>query len=130
MRISIFLVLVTLTIACLSCAQFEPASCPPRDQVDTLDFFSYRDVMRGDRNGECLDFAGEVRQAVDGGYLVDNWFVDEVDVYLRWESDQVLVEGDTITVVAMATGSVSFETVLGAEITVPAVHGAEVELQW
>ena len=130
MRILIFVVLVVLTIACSSLAPFEPASCPPRDQVDNLDFVSYRDVMRGARTGECFRFAGEIRQVVDGGYLVDNWFVDEVDVYLRWESDEVLVEGDTIQAVGMATGSVSFETVLGAELTVPAVHGAQVELQW
>ena len=127
MRILISAVLVVLTIACSS---FEPESCPPADEVDDVNFVNYREVMRGARNGECLALTGEIKQVVDGGYLVNNWFVDESDVYLRWESEQVLVEGDTITAVGVATGSVSFETILGAELTVPALHGAEVTLMY
>ena len=127
MRILISAVLLILAIACSS---FEPESCPPKDEVASVDILNYRDVMRGARNGECFALTGEIKQVVDGGYLVNNWFVNESDVYLRWESEQVLVEGDTITAVGVATGSVSFETVVGAELTVPALHGAEVTLMY
>ena len=122
----IFSIVFIALLACSSIAPFSPASCPTNENYPPIPDIIYRDIVRGERDGDCFAFLGEVLQVVDGGYRVREFNSD--DIYFKWEGEPNLVEGDTIRVVAMAVGTLTYETVLGAERSIPALHGASVEL--
>lgn len=128
-RVAGILVLATgilLTVAC----SFTPAECDTFDRGinDSL----YRDFLRGENEGQCYEFRGDILEPVgDTGYRVSTaeWETsyETDDVFLYWQSEEPLVEGDLVAIVGMVVEPLSYETVLGAERSIPAFHGSRVE---
>lgn len=131
MKWAVVLVALLALSACSAAGSFEPAECPslsPDDQGIMHDQL-YRDLLRGTYGSDdCFEFRGDVTQSIEGGYLVDTESLGSnytSDVFVRWEGDYRFVEGDWVVITGAAAGSLTFETVLGVERTIPAFHGSD-----
>ena len=88
--------------------------------------------MRGENEGECYEIYGEILEPVGGtGYRIstEGWGTsyETDDVFLYWQGDERVVEGDLVEFVGMVVEPLTYETVLGGERTIPAFHGASIE---
>ena len=118
-------------LACSAVGSFEPAECRSLspDSIGTLHDRLYRDLMRGTYDSsDCFEFRGQVVQNIEGGYRVDTegWGTNYPgDVYVRWEGDYRFVEGDLVVVTGAVVEPLTFETPIGTERTIPALHGSD-----
>ena len=117
---------ILLTVACAG--TFTPAECEAKPQALAVDII-YRDLIRGEGAGECYGMYGTVLEPVgDDGYRID---IDGVgDIFFVWQGEEIFVEGDFIEFAGVAIEPLTYETVLGGERTIPALHGASIELMY
>lgn len=130
-------VISLIALLLLACsAPFEPANCPTEnlDKLQQVTDFTAPAIITGERDGECFFVFGEVLQVVDGGYRVQARLaglflgVSPSDLFLRWEGEPALAEADLIKATGVADGALTYETMLGTERIIPALHGAAVEI--
>ena len=130
MRWAVVLLALLVLLAC-SAVGFQPAECSSLspDSSGWLNDRLYRDLMRGTYAGDCFKFTGVVAQSVEGGYVVDTEGYGTGfpgDVFVRWEGDYQFVQGDLVLVTGAVVEPLTFETVLGAQRTIPAFYGSEI----
>lgn len=129
MRWAVVLLTLPVLLAC-SAVGFQPAECSvlSPDNRGWLHDQLYRDFLRGTHSGDCFEFRGVVSQSIDGGYVVDTEGYGTGfpgDVFVRWEGDYRFVEGDLVVVTGAVADPLTFETVLGAQRTIPAFYGSD-----
>lgn len=84
-------------------------------------------------------YTGEIIQVIEDGDEVDlrvnitkdkyGWYTDTIYVvYTLKEGESRLLEEDIITIYGMNGGTISYESVLGATITIPCVYAEYIEL--
>lgn len=105
----------------------------------------YKDLMRNidDKVGDKVVMTGKVNQVIyesDSGdspsqykvavtYDADtDWYDDDIVLYFTRGDSPKLLEDDVITLYGEVTGSESYTTVLGANVTVPAITGVYVTI--
>ena len=129
MKWAVVLLALPALLAC-SAVGFQPAECSSLspDSSGWLNDRLYRDLMRGTYAGDCFKFTGVVAQSVEGGYVVDTEGYGTGypgDVFVRWEGDYRFVEGDLVIVTGAVVEPLTFETVIGAQRTIPAFYGSD-----
>ena len=126
-----FVVLTVTALLILSCSvAFTPAECDTFNQG--IHDFLYRDFLRGENEGECYEIWGDILEPVNNaGYRISTegygTSYETDDVFLYWEGEERFVEGDFVSFVGMVVEPLSYETVLGAERTIPAFQGASIK---
>lgn len=120
--------LATAVLLILACAvPFEPAECDRIKGANLTDFL-YRDILRGEEEGECYRIYGEILHPIGSdGYRIGTGEYGLDDIFLYWQGEEPLVEGDVVEFVGMVVKPFTYETVLGAERTIPAFHGANIK---
>lgn len=109
--------------------------------------FEYKDLMRNDADyvGKKIKVKGEVVQVVyesedgtgESQYRVstkpdefdDGYFDDDIVLYFTRGDAPKLLEDDIVTIYGEVSGTESYTTVLGANVTVPVVTGAYIDIE-
>jgi hypothetical protein len=110
----------------------------PFDQARSLAAsITYDDLFRNNERhvGKLVGFAGEIVQVLDGGggkyqlrvNVTNTGFIWVDTVFLRYTGPRLL-EDDVIEFVGNVTGLLTYETVLGAKVTIPDIEAVNVRL--
>lgn len=117
-----------------------------KDFKASCESLDYEDVMRNTDNylNKKVTVTGKVVQVVsesddgstnsqyrvstgDDGY--GDYFDDDIVLYYKRGDAPKLLEDDIITIYGECSGTESYTTILGAEVTVPVITGAYVEME-
>lgn len=98
--------------------------------VKDIEYATYEDLARNpDKNkGKPVKFQGEIIQVVEGDLFNKYRFVvgDDYDQIIlleipNFKLEERILEGDLLTITGVSQGNITYETVLGASVTVPSV---------
>ena len=95
--------------------------------------YAYNDVMRYPENyeGEYVKFSGKVVQVISGFfatyYRLSIGSSNVIYVYDCSVNDKRIIEDDRITVYGIMAGTKTYESILGASITIPAMDAYYIE---
>lgn len=91
---------------------------------------TYEDLARNpeENTGKPVEFYGEVIQVVEGDMFSQYRFIIDGDYdqvilleILNSQLDERILEGDLLTITGVSEGNLTYTTVLGASVTVPAI---------
>ena len=106
---------------------------PEVQEVSTeneIEPLTYEDLARNpeENTGKPVEFYGEVIQVVEGDMFSQYRFIingdyDQVILLeiLNSQLDERILEGDLLTITGVSEGNLTYTTVLGASVTVPAI---------
>lgn len=128
---------------------FEKQSMTEEEYKETCYSVSYEDLARnpGQYDGELLTFTGEVfqkcydsdgfaeyliavtREDLGGEYYSYTHYKDNIYAYYYYGENDKLLEDDIVTIYGEGDGEYTYESVSGAEITVPVFEIVYVDFQ-
>lgn len=97
---------------------------------------AYKELIRNNSDGEYTKISGTVVQVIGPSalgltnlYRITSGGSKYDDVYLVYvNTNTTLVEGDWVTIYGQTTGNYTYETVLGASMTIPSMSAKIVEM--
>lgn len=113
-----------------------PTEIAPEDYKSECKDVSYSDIARDSNGlaGQYFTFTGKIIQVMDGSYRMNvtanDWgsYDDTIIfVYDTGDGDRIL-ENDIVTIWGQSLGLYTYTSVLGAEITVPAIEAKYISL--
>ena len=111
-----------------------------QDFLNSCTRYSYKTLARNPDiyRGSAVKVAGEVVQVIENGNEIQmrvnitkdeyGFYEDTVYVYYTKTSSSRILEDDIVAIYGTMLGTVTYTTVLGAEVTIPAIQAKKVEV--